>query len=190
MLQRLYIFLIVSVVFAATLKAQSPIVGVLEEVPAPKSGVQNRRAVRVAFEKEGSAWQAFPSVCHDERCLASITSKYPPEIVWTVAFGGENFGQITATSPKRFDYYAAVGLQEITSKGSIPTVGESAREYGGYSGSPVYRPLVTNSQAFVTDPDAWELSRLSTEQIYRLRQEFRRHFGKLCQLAKDDATLT
>jgi hypothetical protein len=175
--------------FSLAAKAQSPILGVLEDVPPFGSGMPHRRAVRVVFEKEGSEWQAFPSNCSDEHCLSSISVKYPLEIVWTVAFDGRSLGQITSTTPQRFGYYAEVGLQRITSASSVPTVGERSREFGGQTDALVYRPLVTNSNPFVSDPEVWKRSTLSLGQVSRVRQAFRQHFGKLCQLAEDHTHL-
>ena len=175
--------------FAAPATAQSIMIGALEDVPTNAAEPQYRRAVRVVFERKGSEWQAFPSSCPDVKCLSSVTAKYPHEVVWTVAFDGKSLGKIAATTPKRFDYYAEVGLQEITAQGSVPVVGKRSQAFGGYTDAAVYRPLVTNSQPFVADPDLWKRSQLSAELSRRLRQQFRSHYGKLCQLGKDETTL-
>lgn len=189
MFRRRDAFIFVLAMFSLAAKAQSPILGFLEDVPPFGSGTQHRRAVRVVFEKKGSEWQAFPSNCSDEQCLSSISVKYPLEIVWTVAFDGRSLGQITSTTPHRFGYYAEVGLQNITSTSFVPTVGDRSRQFGGQTDASVYRPLVTNSKPFVSDPEVWKRSPLSVEQIFRVRQAFRQHFGKLCQLAGDQTHL-
>jgi hypothetical protein len=90
-------------------------------------------------------------------------------------------------TPRRYDHYAEVGLQSLADTRSVPTVGNQSRQFGGYTDEPVYRPLVTNSQSFVADPDGWKRLPLSAEQTLKVRQAFRQHFGKLCQLGKDDA---
>lgn len=182
-------FVFVLAIFSLAAEAQSPILGVLEDVPPFGAGTQHRRAVRVVFEKEGSEWQAFPGNCSDETCLSSISVKYPLEIVWTVAFDGRSLGQITSRTPQRFAYYAEVGLQNVTSKSSVPIVGSRSRQFGGQTDASVYRPLVTNSKPFVSDPEVWNRSPLSAEQVFRIRQAFRQHFGKLCQLAADQTHL-
>jgi hypothetical protein len=169
--------------------AQSTIIGVLEDVPPFVAGARDRWAVRVVFEKKGTEWQAFPSNCPDEQCLSSVASEFPREVVWNISFDGKSLGKVAATTPKRFDYYAEVGLQKITSQGPIPFVGVRSSEFGGYTDAAVFRPLVANSEPFVTDPDLWRRSRLSAISSLRLRQQFRRHYGELCRLGEDQTTL-
>jgi len=188
MLIRVLLLLAVSA-SSSIVTAQSSIVGALEDLPPRISGNQNRRAVRILFEKKGSAWEAFPSDCQTQECLSSVSAKYPREIVWTVAFDGKSLGQLTAVTPSEFHYYAGVGLQEITSPGVVPVVGTRSREFGGYTEAPVYRPLVTNSKPFVTDPDSWKRTQLSASALHDVRLQFRRHFGKLCQLGEDQTTM-
>jgi hypothetical protein len=185
MFARLSALLVLATLFAVAAKGQT-LLGVLEDVPPLGPETQHRREVRVVFEKRGNEWQAFPSVCPDQQCLSSITSKYPQEVHWTVAFDGKNLGQITSTAPPRYAYYAEVGLQNLTDITSAPTVGTKSREFGGQTDAIVYRPLVTNSQPFASDPEGWKRSPLSVEQSARVKQAFRQHFGKLCQLDKDD----
>jgi hypothetical protein len=110
-------------------------------------------------------------------------------MVWTVGFDGKNLGQVTGETPRVYRLYSEVGLQEITSKGPIPTVGERSREYGGDTDALVYRPLLTNSRPHVTDPDSWKLSRISPELVRALRHQFRRQFPKLCRLGEDKTRL-
>ncbi len=175
-------------VFAGPLTAQSTIIGALEDVPPLDSRSQHHRAVRVLFEKKGNEWQAFPD-CPDVQCLSAVTTKYPHEVVWTVSFDGKNLGKITGTTPKKFNYYADIGLQEISSEVPIPVIGTRSRAFGGYTGAAIYRPLVTNSKPFVSDPDLWKRSNLPAGLSLRLRQEFRRHYGQLCRLGEDSASL-
>ena len=189
MFMRVVVLLATLAAPAVMTTAQSTIVGVLEDVPPVTTGAQDRRAVRIVFAKRESEWQAFPSNCPDETCLSTVSEKYPHEVVWTVGFDGKSLGRVSAVTPKQFNYYAEVGLQEITNRGVVPVVGRRSREFGGYTDASVYRPLVTNSKPFVTDPDHWKPSQLSAELLLSLRQQFRRHFGKLCQLGKDQTTL-
>ena len=186
---RLLTLFVALAAFAAPATAQSTMIGALEDVPTNAAEPQYRRAVRVVFERKGSEWQAFPSSCPDVKCLSSVTARYPHEVVWTVAFDGKSVGRIAATTPKCFNNYAEVGLQEITGQGPVPVVGKRSQAFGGYTDAAVYRPLVTNSQPFVADPDLWKRSQLSAESLLRLRQEFRRHYGKLCRLGKDQTNL-
>ena len=151
--------------------------GVLEDVPPFGAGTQHRRAVRVVFEKEGSEWQAFPGNCSDETCLSSISVKYPLEIVWTVAFDGRSLGQITSRTPERFAYYAEVGLQNVTSKSSVPIVGSRSRQFGGQTDASVYgfsqRPteaICQRSRSMEPFPIPRQLNKYF---------EFGKHFGSI-----------
>lgn len=169
--------------------AQTTVVGVLEDVPGSYAGEQDRRAVRVVFEKVGREWRPFPSTCQDERCLSTVSTEYPHEIIWTVGFDGKNLGQVIARTPRDFKFYSEVGLQVVTSQGPVPTVGQKSEKYGGYTGAPVYRPLVTNSHPYFNDPESWRPSRLSADLVRVLRQQFRRQFPKLCKLGDDQTNL-
>jgi len=169
--------------------AQTIVVGVLEDVPGTYFGEKDRRAVRVVFEKDGREWRAFPGDCRDERCLSTVGSEYPHGIIWNVGFDGKKLGQITAQMPREFRFYSEVGLQVVTSQGPVPTVGQRSQEYGGCTGAAVYRPLVTNSQPYFNDPESWKPSRLSSDLVRLLRQQFRRQFPKFCTLGHDQTNL-
>jgi hypothetical protein len=166
--------------------AQNTILGVLEDVPGVYAGDANSRQVRVVFQKNGTEWQAFPSDCPDQECLAKLTSAYPQEVTWVVAFNGKNLGRITSRTPKDFGLYSHVGLQQLLSEKSVPTVGQRSVKYGGYSHIPLYRPLMAISQPYFKDPESWKPIQASAELVRVLRQEFRRKFPKLCRTSQDE----
>lgn len=169
--------------------AQSPIVGVLEDVPGVYAGQQDTREVRVAFQKSGDEWVAFPSNCPDQTCLKTVTSKFPRKVIWNVGFNGRLLGQVSGRTPNDFDFYAHVGLQEITSKTPVPTLGAKSLEFGGYAETPVYRPLIVNSEPYFSDPDGWQPSQLAQPQIQMFRRQFRRKFPRLCKSNGDETRL-
>ena len=113
--------------------------GVLEDNPGHYAGEPNFWAVRALFEKEGPDWKAFPTDCGTQDCL-KITSSYPSEMTWTIAFHGKNLGLITAVTPQEYKWYASVGQQEITSADKVPSVGRRSVEFAGWLDAPVYRP--------------------------------------------------
>lgn len=174
--------------FCSKAWAQHSYLGILEDVPGTYAGEPNARAVRVVFEKDGSAWKALPSNCPDQSCLKMILLSYPREVNWTVAFDGRNLGRITGKTPSEFKFYSHVGLQQISSQGSIPTIGKRAEEYGGFLGTAVYRPLITNSQPYFRDPDGWKPAQLPWQLIGVLRQQFRLRFSNLCKVSEADET--
>jgi hypothetical protein len=95
---------------------------------------------------------------------------------WTIAFDGRDLGRVKARTPADFRFYSQVGIEEITYFGAIPTVGKRAREYGGFTGDPVYRPLVAVSSPNFKDPDEWKHAQLSQQQIDTARLLFRSKF--------------
>ncbi len=172
---------------------QSIVLGVLEDVPAKFGSapdVPNFRVVRVVFQKSGNDWHPLPSHCPDEQCLKTISSQFPAEMTWTIAFDGKNLGRVSSRTPKTYDAYAAVGHQEITTKGPLPTVGKRSGDFAGQLDIPVYRPLVANSKPYFEDPDGWKPSSPEPKSIAALREAFRKKYPKLCQISKQgQATL-
>lgn len=159
------------------------ILGVLEEIPSRYVGEPSFRAVRVAFQKKGREWQSFPGDCPDQACLKTIASEYPPSVTWSISFSGRSLGQLTASTPKEFEHYSAVGLQKITSKEPIPAIGKRSAEFGGFLGSAVLRPLIADSQPHSNDPDSWKPTRPSSELAASLRLAFRKKFPKVSNCA-------
>lgn len=166
--------------------AQSVILGVLEENRGHYAGEPNYRDVRAVFEKKGSAWQSFWNDCRNRACLKTVTSSYPSEVKWTIAFDGKNVGQVTSRTPNDFRWYSDVGQQQITSKAPVPTIGARSPEFGGYTEASVYRPLVANSQPYFKDPDTWKPFVVSAALMEVLRKAFRRKFPKLCRSSETD----
>jgi hypothetical protein len=165
---------------------QDVVLGVLEDVPGVYASESDHPGVRVVFRKEGHDWQAFPSHCPDPQCLKSISSEYPPEMTWIVAFDGRNLGQVKGRTPKEFHFYSHVGLQEIA--GSVPIVGKRSTEYGGFTDASVYRPLVANSKPYFKDPESWKSSQLRPDLLELVRRKFREKFPKVCKSSKEDET--
>ena len=170
------VILLVLISGAARGSAQNLDLGVLEDVPGAYAGQPNQHSVRVLFQKNGSDWEAFPNNCPDQGCLKTISSKYPREVTWTVVLDGRDLGQVTGRTPKEFEFYSHVGLQEVVSTGAIPTVGKKSAVYGGFTDVSVYRPLVAVSRPYFNDPESWKPSNLSADMIRLLRQEFRKRF--------------
>lgn len=164
-------------------EAQDTYLGVLEDVPSATGG-SSFRSVRVVFRKDGTDWRALPD-CPDSDCMRR---EYPHQVAWTIAFDGRELGHVTGRTREDFSYLYQVGLQEIVSTGPIPTVGKRSRDYAGWMGDALFRPLVANSQPYVGDPESWKPSQPSAEHVRLLRQEFHRKFPKLCRVSKQDET--
>lgn len=161
--------------------AQNTILGVLEENRGHYFGDPNFRTVRVVFEKKGDEWQAFRSNCDDQACLKAVTSSYPSEVKWTIAFDGKNVGEVVSRTPSDFLWYGDVGQQVITSTNPVPTVGARSPE-----DATVHRPLVANSKQYFADPDRWKPFVLSPELTTLLQGAFRKRFPKLCRTSQAD----
>jgi hypothetical protein len=176
---RVLLILLVLISSAERGSAQDLALGVLEDVPGEYAGAPNSPGVRVVFHKNGSDWESFPNNCLDPTCLKTVSSKYPLQVTWTIAFDGRDLGQVTGRTPKEFQFYSHVGLQEVVSIGAIPTVGSRSAEYGGFTNAAVYRPLVAISQPNFKDPESWKPSKLPADVIKLLRQEFRKRFPRV-----------
>jgi hypothetical protein len=168
--------------------AQQIVIGVVEEVPGVYAGESNSYGVRVVFQKSAIGWKPFPSNCPDQQCLKTISSQFPAEIHWQVAFDGKSLGDVIAHTPREFAFYSHIGLQEITSKSPVPTIGKPSIEFSGFLDQPVHRFLVAISQPNFRDPDSWKPSSLSVELLALLRQQFHRQFPKLCRISKQGQT--
>jgi len=167
---------------------QGVLLGVLEDVPGDYYGEPNSRHVRVVFQKVGKDWEAFPSDCPDQSCLKTTPAKYPKEVLWTVSYDGRKLGRLTGETPKEFNFYSHIGLQQIKANSLVPTIGKRSAEYGGYTGASVLRPLILNSQPYFNDPEKWKPAQLNAALLNSLRKEFRRKSPKLCQISKQDET--
>lgn len=162
------------------------IVGVLEDVPGAYAGQSDFRAVRVVFQKGGNEWKPFPNDCRTPDCLTTITSTYPAKVTWTIAFDGRNLGQVQTRAPRTFNFYSSIGLEDVDSGNSVPTVGKRSMEYSGFLSTPVYRPLVAVSQPNFHDPQEWKPAVLPTEIATGLRQEFRKRFPNVSNCQNPD----
>jgi hypothetical protein len=162
------------------------ILGVLEDIPGEYTGESDFRAVRAVFEKNGDGWQAFPPQTKSYPEPLTPPSSYPKEMTWTIAFDGRNLGTITALTPPQYHFYSEIGIENITSHGPVPTVGKKSTEYAGFTGTPVYRPLVAVSQPNFSDPDHWKPAQLSPDLIAAARQQFRSKFPKVTNCRNPD----
>jgi hypothetical protein len=167
--------------FCAKLHASDTpaVVGILEDVPGKYVGEANVRAVRVVFHKDGKEWSAFPSHCPNPDCLKTISFHYPADVLRTIAFDGRKLGEVAAKTPKSYNFYSDVGMQEIVNKDSVPTIGARSMNYSGFLSSPVFRPLVADSHPYFRDPDSWKPAQLSSDLTKLLRKRFRDKFPKV-----------
>ena len=126
--------------------ADAPLlVGVLESLPRADPVESARPRVRVVFRHAAAGWEALPHDCPDVECLTTLPAQYPPRVRWTVSLAGLTLGTISARTPADFSAYASIGLQDIVSRGAVPTVGKQATEYAGFLNEPRYRPLLVTS---------------------------------------------
>lgn len=152
------------------------LLGVLEDHPGDYYGQPYYRAVRVVFEKVGTEWRAFPSDCPNPDCLKTISSRYPSKVTWTVGLHGKILGTVTGRTYREFHSYSELGLQKITSSEPVPTIGKRSDDFAGFTGVPVYRPLVANSQPYFNDPQDWRRTDFSPKLVASLRRRFREKF--------------
>jgi hypothetical protein len=136
-------------------------IGVLENDFRPlgsESGsimLNDRRTVRVVFHRDGANWRAFPSYCPDQTCMKTISAEFPADTYWNIVFRGKFLGKVEGQIEPNFPFYAEIGLQDIVSKTTVPTIGDRSSAYAGFLGLPAYRPLVAVSAPYYNDPDGW-----------------------------------
>jgi len=112
-------------------------------------------AVRVAFHEDSGQWKAFPTDFDNEKELSQAARSYPEAVTWTICFDGRALGALASKNPQTYNLYADIGLQQITSKGSVPTVGQPSTLFSGWPGGQTYRPLVLNSRPYCADDKKW-----------------------------------
>jgi hypothetical protein len=166
--------------------SQPLVIGVLEDTPGHMADEPNFRAVRVVFRKTSTGWAAYPSNCPDEKCLKSIAMMFPAKTHWTIAFGGQQIGQVESRAPTFFEYYASIGQQKIVGTASPPTVGKPSREFGGFTEEAVYRPLVAISRPNFQDPDRWRIVQPPAGVVEQVRKAYRARFPRVTNCTKDD----
>lgn len=152
------------------------ILGVLEDHEGHFSGEPNFRGVRVAFYKDSTEWKPFPHDLPAPSSLETITSEYPQEVNWTIAYRGRYLGEVRGRTPRAFAYYSEIGLQTLPDDVGIATVGSRSRNNPGFPAGSVYRPLVAISQHYFKDPEAWKPAPMSAQHVAALRQRFRWRF--------------
>jgi hypothetical protein len=165
-------------------KADSPIfIGVIEDVePGNLSPAMSSAHVRIAFQKQDSAWTPMKSDFDSLDALAHADHYYPSTVNWTVVFDGKQIGTITSKSPGRLQAYGDVGTQMITTKAtSIPRIsaGASSFSYTGFRART--RPLLLVSVPNFKDPDDWKPTTLSAPEKSLAIKDFRIRFPSMPQ---------
>jgi hypothetical protein len=151
------------------------LVGVLEEVPGVYAGESSHNGVRALFRRVASSWQPFPNTCSSVDCVASITSKYPAYVRWTISFEGRALGDLAAHTPKDFKFYSHIGVQDLDAGQRVPVVGVPAALYSGFDETPVHRPLLATSGSTPrTSSAGWHSQTVDPADLYRVWPTFQR----------------
>lgn len=159
--------------------------GMVQDVPGVYAGESHSTKVRVLFFHQGNHWQAFKSNCENSECLIIVTKDFPVEVTWYVGFDGRQVGKVTAQTPKEFNFYAHIGLQDII-KGSAPVIGKASEEFSGFGGESVHRPLVAVSKPNFHDPQGWKRYPVTPALIKLARQVMRKSAPNLCKEGPSD----
>ena len=156
------------------------LLGMVEDVPGVYYGESHSTKVRVIFSYQGNRWRAFKSDCKNSECLTNITNSYPKEVTWYVGLDGRQVGKVTAQTPQKFNFYAHIGLQDIT-KGDAPVIGKASDEFSGFGGELVHRPLVALSKPNFQDPQKWKRYRPTPALVKQALQIMRRNAPAVCK---------
>jgi hypothetical protein len=164
------------------------ILGALEYQPGIDYGKPPFRDIRVMFYKDGDEWKAFPSNWKGHQHGA--TRSAPNEMTWNIGFHGRILGKVTGRAVHKGSVFFAVeiGTQRITSGGPIPTVGKPSTVYNEPD-TPVYRPLVANSQPYFKDREEWRPVKISPGLLALLRTSFRQKFPNVKNCKNPDENI-
>src|SRR5262245_12666692 len=149
------------------------ILGVLEN---HDSGENRGHSVRVAFYEEDGQWKAFPTDFNTQQQLSQATRSFPEAVTWTICFDGGALGSIASKTPTSYSYYADIGMQNIMSKGTVPTVGQRTTLFSGWQGGQTYRPLVLNSRPYCADSEKWRPEKPEQGEISAIKDYLRKTF--------------
>jgi len=150
------------------------ILGVLEHHSEEKKS----HTVRVLFYVENGQWKSFPTGFNTEKELSRAVRSFPEEVTWTICFDGRTLGSLASKNPPSYSLYADIGLQQITSKGSVPTVGQPSAVFSGWPGGRTYRPLVLNSRPYCSDSEKWHPVKPGQAEISSIKD----YLGKTFQV--------
>ena len=149
------------------------VIGVLEH----NNGEERKgHSVRVAFYKEGGQWKAYPAGFENVEELSRAVKSFPAEVAWTVCFDGRATGSLTSKNPESILYYKDVGMHQLTSGGSVPTVGKPSELFSGWPGGLTYRPLVLSSRADCADPAGWRPASPGAGEMDAVRNYLRKEY--------------
>jgi hypothetical protein len=151
------------------------ILGVLEHHSEEDKG----HGVRVLFYEENGQWKAFPTDFNTEKELSQAVRSFPEAVTWTICFDGRALGTLASKTPPRYSQYADIGVQQITSKGSVPTVGQPSSLFSGWPGGRTYRPLVLNSRPYCGDSGKWRPEKPEQDEISAIKD----YLGKTFQVS-------
>jgi len=149
------------------------ILGILEHYQnVEKKG----HGVRVAFYEEDGQWKAFPTNFDTVNELSQAVRSFPEAVAWTICFDGRPLGSLASKSPQSYNLYADVGVQQITSKGNIPTVGQPTTLFSGWPEGRTYRPLVLDSRPQCADPGKWRPEKPEAGEINAIKDYLQKTF--------------
>ena len=151
---------------------EQPVLGVLEHHSDENKG----HVVRALFYEENGQWKSFPTDFNTEKDLSQAVRSFPEAVTWTICFDGRTLGSLASHTPPSYSLYADVGLQQITSKGRVPTVGQPSEMFSGWPGGRVYRPLVLNSRPYCSDSEKWHPVKPEQDEISAIKDHLRKTF--------------
>ena len=149
------------------------ILGVLEHYHNEEN---KGHAVRVLFYEENGQWKTFPTDFNTEKELSQAVRSFPEAVTWTICFDGRALGSLASKTPPSYSQYADIGVQQITSKGSVPTVGQPSALFSGWPGGRTYRPLVLNSRPYCGDSGKWRPEKPDKDEITAIKDYLRKTF--------------
>lgn len=145
----------------------TPTIAVLEDRAPSAASEAQRFVVRAVFESSENTWRAVD---------VSSPDFLPLELDWTVSRNGEQLGVVRTTRPDAWTLARDAGTLDVAADPAPPTQGERTVEFAGWTGEPVYRPLIATATASFATPDPWREAPLAPVARDAAIQAFRAAF--------------
>jgi len=135
-----------------------------------------RAMIHIPFAKIDGAWAPKPTS--------------PSAISWSVCFDGRSLGPLNTGLPQSENVPGWLRWAHVPVQGQVvPFVGKRTREFTGWMGGEVFRPLVLTSGGRCADPDGWRPEVPSPAVIAKLIPAMREATKEIYDCGKDGGRL-
>lgn len=166
------------------------IIGILEERPSGDWGSPLQNVVRVGFVKAGSEWVALHCKSPEDTSSVACRAIARPEApsTWTVYYRGKVMGTVKSTFWVMPDL-AHEGTLAIA-PGHVPAVGAPSKDFAGWMGADVHRPLIAVNSVVPPFASRWNKDTPHPELVAEAWPAFRSVVSAVDVCAKDSGIVS